>query len=819
MSAGDVPASPATAALGAGAYSFQALYSGDSTYGPQSSVCEPFTVGKASVSPGTVVDDATLGTAWDGNETTGATAFDTATVSAITGFEPTGNFAYNFFTNGACAGAIAFQQVVTMSGGLVPNGTAEGPLPTGAYSYQDVYTGDANYLGAVATCESFAVVKAPNGVGTVVDDSTSNAPWDGSEHTGAAAYDTASVTTVGGIDPTGTLTYSLFSNGSCTGAPATTSTTTLSGGLVPNSATTSELAAGTYSYSGSYSGDTNYLPATGSCDPFVVTRATSSLGSVVDDAANDSPWAGTETVGSAAYDTSTLTGVAGFTATGTVTYHFFTNGTCTGGSTSSAFTLSGGAVPQSASTGSLTVGGLYAFDTSFSGDANYQAATGSCESFTVFAAPVITSADHVTFVIGAAASFAVTASGFPSGNALSLSDGGATLPSGLSFVDNNNGTATIAGTPALGTTGTYPFTIGVTNGVDPDGSQLFTLSIDTAGTVTTLSSPTNPSVPGETVTLIATIAVTAPGSGAPTGTVTFNDGADRIAGCFSQVVAADIATCTTAFTDVGAHQITVDYTGDANFAPSSGPPLTQHVDASATTAATTSTANPAVTGQAVTYTVTVVRTAPATGVAAGTVTFTDAGVAIAGCIDVALVGGTAPCSETLAAAGVHSIVATFTGDADDQGSVAPALPEQVNPDATTTTVTSSPNPSAVGSAVTITVTVKAIDPGSGNPTGSVVILSNGTALATVALDSTVDSRAVFTTKSLPVGTDIITATYAGDSDYTGSLTDISGDSQLVMPLVTVPKTGGAGGWGPIAALLLLLNGTLLLAVARRRRRC
>ena len=40
-----------------------------------------------------------------------------------------------------------------------------------------------------------------------------------------------------------------------------------------------------------------------------------------------------------------------------------------------------------------------------------------------------------------------------------LSESG-TLPSGVSFVDNGNGTATLAGTPAAGTQGTYPITIG-----------------------------------------------------------------------------------------------------------------------------------------------------------------------------------------------------------------------------------------------------------------------------------------------------------------------------------------------------------------------
>ena len=45
-----------------------------------------------------------------------------------------------------------------------------------------------------------------------------------------------------------------------------------------------------------------------------------------------------------------------------------------------------------------------------------------------------------------------------------LSDGGRTLPSGVTFTDNGNGTATLSGTPAAGTAGTYPFTITASNG-------------------------------------------------------------------------------------------------------------------------------------------------------------------------------------------------------------------------------------------------------------------------------------------------------------------------------------------------------------------
>jgi Bacterial Ig-like domain (group 3) len=49
-------------------------------------------------------------------------------------------------------------------------------------------------------------------------------------------------------------------------------------------------------------------------------------------------------------------------------------------------------------------------------------------------------------------------------------------------------------------------------------------------------SSANPSVTGQIVTYMATVTATAPASGTPTGTVTFNDGGSPIASCGSQVL-------------------------------------------------------------------------------------------------------------------------------------------------------------------------------------------------------------------------------------------------------------------------------------------
>jgi hypothetical protein len=47
----------------------------------------------------------------------------------------------------------------------------------------------------------------------------------------------------------------------------------------------------------------------------------------------------------------------------------------------------------------------------------------------------------------------------------------------VSFTDNANGTATLAGTPAAGTGGSYPVTITASNGISPDASQSFALIV------------------------------------------------------------------------------------------------------------------------------------------------------------------------------------------------------------------------------------------------------------------------------------------------------------------------------------------------------
>ena len=88
--------------------------------------------------------------------------------------------------------------------------------------------------------------------------------------------------------------------------------------------------------------------------------------------------------------------------------------------------------------------------------------------------PAITSANTTTFAEGSSGTFTVTSTGTPTAT---LTETGS-LPTGVTFVDNGNGTATLAGTPAAGTRGTYPITITATDGVSPNATQSFTLTVD-----------------------------------------------------------------------------------------------------------------------------------------------------------------------------------------------------------------------------------------------------------------------------------------------------------------------------------------------------
>lgn len=333
---------------------------------------------------------------WGPGEPAGTAASDRATVSGVQldsslagdfpNLTPTGTLDYIQFANGSCSGTPVSTQQVTLNAGEVPNSGSTSALEPGMYSYLTTYSGDGTYRPSTGACEAFAVDRATSSTATIVDDAGSNANWSGSETTGSQAYDTATVSGTAGVSPTGTVTYNFFTDGGCSGPAASTEVVTLAAdGSVPNSPTTAELGAGNDSFQASYSGDSNYTASTSPCEALAVGRAASSVSTVVDDAATGGGWLGYETPGAEAYDSAVLDQtVPGFVPTGTVTYSFFSNGGCAGTAASTQMTSldPDGSVPNSATTSALAVGS-YSYQASYSGDGDYNGATGACEKFTV----------------------------------------------------------------------------------------------------------------------------------------------------------------------------------------------------------------------------------------------------------------------------------------------------------------------------------------------------------------------------------------------------------------------------------------------------
>ncbi len=223
----------------------------------------------------------------------------------------------------------------------------------------------------------------------------------------------------------------------------------------------------------------------------------------------------------------------------------------------------------------------------------------------------------------------------------------------------------------------------------------------------------------------------------------------------------------------GAHAISALYSGDTNFSPSVAA-LTQTVNSVPTTITLTSSVNPSVYGQGVTFTAIVTPDSPVAGTLAGRVGFreglTTLAVAYIDASGHASVSfpGTDAYGTPLAALslGSHTITAYYWNDPIFGESTSAPLTQTVKPASkitTTTSLTSSPKPSVYGQSVSFTGIVTPGSPGVGTPTGSVTFKEGSIVLATGTLNAS--AIATFSTSSLGVGKHSITAVYNGDGKF------------------------------------------------------
>jgi uncharacterized repeat protein (TIGR03803 family) len=207
------------------------------------------------------------------------------------------------------------------------------------------------------------------------------------------------------------------------------------------------------------------------------------------------------------------------------------------------------------------------------------------------------------------------------------------------------------------------------------------------GTTTTLASSVNPTDYGQAVNFTATVAAVSPGMGTPTGTVQF--AIDGSAFGPSVTLASGSATSGSISTlTEGTHTVTATYSGSTSFLTSTGT-LSGGQVVNAATAATvvTSSVNPSIFGQSVTFTATIsgeyglMKNRAKRGVKQKDVTGAVAWSTNTGCGTTNVTPGNpgvATCTTSSLWIGTDTITATYSGDSNHSGSTGNLSGQVVN---------------------------------------------------------------------------------------------------------------------------------------------
>jgi ELWxxDGT repeat protein len=421
---------------------------------------------------------------------------------------------------------------------------------------------------------------------------------------------------------------------------------------------TSALAAGNNTITASYSGDGNFASGTAddSAAPQVVAKSTTttSITGVTPGAA---------VFGQPVTFTVVVTPhVPAFRPTGTV---IFTDGAVTIGSATLV-----GAGTTTFSTASLAAG-PHSITASYGGDGNYTGSNSAPTSKPIGKASTkaTVALSPATTLYGQPVTFTAT---------ITVVAPGAGTPTGsVTFKD----ASTVLGTGTLDATSHATFSFATLSvgghaiNATYNGDKSFVASnqspaigntVNRDPTLIGFSVSANPSVFGQTITLTALVKSTPPGSGVPSGSVTFVDnlnGVNKTLGSasLSPATAANTAIATLAVSSLarGAHALSASYGGDARFSAIQYTNYGQIVRQDSTTtlvsAAATSTQGE------VTATATVSANAPGSGTPTGSVTFTDGNSADTR--TVSLVAGKATADFTgLASGAAVTISAMYNGD-------------------------------------------------------------------------------------------------------------------------------------------------------------
>jgi Bacterial Ig-like domain (group 3)/NHL repeat len=374
----------------------------------------------------------------------------------------------------------------------------------------------------------------------------------------------------------------------------------------------------------------------------------------------------------------------------------------------------------------------------------------------------------------------------------------------VSFMDNGTviGTGTLAGNPAVATfttsslaVGTHPITASyagdVYNGASTTAAPLNQV-VNQALTATTVVASPTPGIAGAPETITATVSVTA-GALTPAGTVTFTSGATVLG---TATVGAGGTAIIKPSLAPGNYQIVATYAGNTQAAGSASAPFPLTVVQATTQVQLSVSPNPGLVTRPITFTAKVTGSG---GTPTGTVTFTANGSAIgAAPLDGT---GTATINVSTLPINTYTIVASYSGDANDGVSASASQTLNVILATTNTALTVKPNPALVTQTVTFTATVTG---NGGTPTGTVNFLANGNIIGTATLNA---GTATFTDSALAAASYTIVASYVGDG---GNASSASAGAQLTVGLIPTQTglgTSTTGGTSPQVILVAtVLNG-------------
>ncbi len=440
-----------------------------------------------------------------------------------------------------------------LSGGSVTYTTAT--LATGAHSLSAVYGGRAlNFQGS--TSATLTQTVNPDATTAVVTSSNSPAVF------GQAVTFTATVSAdaPGAGTPTGSVTFQ----------DGTTSlgTATLGNGTATYS--TLALSVGSHAITVSYGGDANFTAGTSAVWTQVVNQPALATATSLRASVNPSLYMQRVTF------TASVKAAAGSgTPTGTVA--FLDGTTVLGSAALTKGTASFAALALSPGAHSITA--------SYGGDATYARSTSAASAQMVNQDPTGTSFVISTnpSVYGQSVVFTATVkpgapgSGTPTGS-VTIYDGS----TALTTVALANGRASFS-TSTLAV-GAHAISVGYGGAAGYLGSSSATSSqqVNQDATTSKVSSSSNPSVLGRSVTFTATVRAASPGSGTPTGSVTFLDGGTPLG---SATLSGGVATFTATGLAAGSHSITVSYGGDSHFTGGTSVVFSQTVNGTGGTSA------------------------------------------------------------------------------------------------------------------------------------------------------------------------------------------------------------------------------------------